>query len=1215
MIARQLLIAACCLWSLAVVAQEIPVLAQEHGDPRTFNFQQHVRPLLSTFCVRCHDAEKMESGIRVDQIGKTLNEKQLFLGEQLLKQVSERAMPPSDQPQPTDDQRRVLIQWIRGELHAAKTRDPEKHGSLRRLTIAQYRNTLADLLGIKEDLTDALPPDSVSTDGFLNNESTMLLSPLLIEAYFEVAEKALDRCIVDENQKPVIQTFRMEFGKSINPQPCPDKLILGANSHLLANEDFLVRQLTPKKPFSYDPLSMQTRYRFIEGYQGNATVRGWRDYNSIYHAVFACLRGTEGYPKGKAYETVTEGLLLRPAIPSSELFGQSSTYGPKANFKISLRELPDHGNFRVTVRAARCDDGLLLDKGTRPRAESGEHSVTARGFSEPVKVEIPQSGIYQVDVFLNSRDGPIEVDDSHLNQGLIGAWSLDGDTKGRSDDRELVGKIAGEAEFVDSPFGKAISLDGDADAVVVPRHDGINVGAGDFTVAAWIHPRQLRQSGIVCLGGYGYTHGWLFDMPDSTGVLRLETAKPGREHNGTVKSRAGVIRENQWQHVAAVVRRGENQTRLFVNGYQVAVGTIGDVDLDNPDVALHIGRIQNAQLFKGEIDEVRLYRRALQVAEIEALVQPGLHLVQPPPPENPQDLLLTLGNRSFSRRLDQAAFMVVRLPAGPLNVKASYGGNTPVTRIVFTRLNDSDPLTQEFRRFETRSPRLGVFVGLRRDCGSTLNQVGGPQDVKSPDFHDFVFTDAINNYPSPDVEEDNVNYLAGVREIGVRSLYTDGRDMPRLLIRSVEFEGPYYESWPPATHQNIFIESDHQANPSEYAGDIIRSFASRAFRRPITADEAASLLRIWKTCYAQHHDFQQSIKDTLLVVLTSPQFLFLIESSDSPQPESLDSYELASKLSYFLWNTAPDDRLLQLAAAGNLRTSLNAEIDRLIDDPRFDQFANEFASQWFGLDKFDVVEVNQQRYPSLTRDTKAELRKEPACFLKYLISNNLPLAQLLDSDFVVANEVVARYYGLSNQLESGFRFVPVAHGDEKLGGLLCQAAILAGLSDGRESNPVKRGAWLARKIIAEPPDDPPPNVPELPADEDQQLTLREKLERHRNQQGCAKCHAGIDPWGIPFEQYDAAGLLKPGPVDTHSTLPDNTQVANLNELKEYLANDRIDQVAFSFLKHLATYATGRSLSYNEIEFLKQEGIQLKRDGYLLQDMIRFVATSKLFLEK
>jgi len=254
------------------------------------------------------------------------------------------------------------------------------------------------------------------------------------------------------------------------------------------------------------------------------------------------------------------------------------------------------------------------------------------------------------------------------------------------------------------------------------------------------------------------------------------------------------------------------------------------------------------------------------------------------------------------------------------------------------------------------------------------------------------------------------------------------------------------------------------------------------------------------------------------------------------------------------------------------------------------------------------------RYPKLTRDARTQLRREPVQFLQHLVKQNLPLRHLVQADFVVANEVVADYYDLGSKTESGFQFVAIPHGRRDLGGVLTEAAILAGLSDGRESNPVKRGAWLARKIISEPPDPPPPNVPAL-KEEAGELTLRQRLEQHRNQSGCMQCHTKIDPWGVPFEEFDAGGRLKQKPVDARSTLPDKTDVAGVNDLKRYLGDDRIDQVAFSVLKHLATYGAGRSLTYGELHFLKQDGLQLKAGGYRMQDMIRFVVNSKFFLEK
>ena len=1200
------------------------VFAEKEGALRE-RFDRDIKPLLVKYCEGCHGAKKIESGIRVDRLDGSLEDRWIPLMKGIRRNLAEETMPPEDAPKPTETERELVDTWVSDAVATARTRIRDKNGTVRRLTVAQYRHTIRDLLGLEDDLAAVLPADSVSADGFLNNSQAMVLSPLLIEAYFEIAEKALDRVIVDPSRKPVIQCFQVELGHEINKKPFKDKLILGALSRLLRNRDFIVSQPRPDKPFAYDPFVMQTKFRFIEGYQGNDTVRGWREYDSIYHNVFACVRGTDGYPKGLAYQPGRQGLLLRPAIPSPELFGVSSTYGPQANFKISLRELPDLGRFRVTVTAARIEDGLLLDAGTTAQPKDGEQAVMlpvpSNNLDQPSSVSIPHEGIYQVDTYLGAAASAkaVATDDSRLNEQLIGVWPMNGDARRlpiETTAKNLAARLEGRPTFVKSPFGKAVSLNGTTGHVVVPRDGSMKVGDGEFTVAAWIRPDALRQSGIVCLGGYGYQQGFVFDMPSRKGVLRLETAKSGNEHNGTVQSRPGVIRKGVWQHVAVICRREDKLTRLYVNGFEVGAGKIGKWDLDNPKVELHIGRVQGAHFFKGDIDEVRFYRRALAVPELQALIEPGRRFAQAPPDGKPKALGLTLGDRHFEGMRSQPAFLAVRLPKGPLRVVARQGDGSGVGQLVLTRLDKQSSLGQRFTSFERQRPRLGVHVGLRRDCGSTLSPVGPPQVVEDTSLKEYLFEGAISNFPSPDVEKDNVNYLAGIREIGVRSEYTDGRDMPRLAIRSVRFEGPFYESWPPRSHEAIFIESEHKPPSREYAMEVIVAFANRAFRRPATALEAAGLVDVWSQSFEKSGDFTASIKDALLVVLTSPQFLFLIENSESPKPEALEDYELASKLSYFLWNRPPDEQLLELASAGTLSDRLDEQATRLIQDRRSWAFCREFTSQWLSLDKLDVLEVDRKRFGRLTRDTKVELREEPARFLEHLLANDLSLRNLVASDFVVANEVVATYYGLGDRTDAGFRFEAIRHESDHLGGLLSQAGILAALSDGRESNPVKRGAWLARKIIAEPPEPPPPNVPDLEEKEGEKFTMRQKLERHRNQKGCAKCHAGIDPWGLPFEQFDAGGLFrKDMEIDPSSTLPDETEIADHKSLKVYLAGPQMDKVAFSFLKHLAIYATGRSMTYNELEWLREQASELKKADYRIREAFRVVLLSPMFLEK
>jgi hypothetical protein len=494
-----------------------------------------------------------------------------------------------------------------------------------------------------------------------------------------------------------------------------------------------------------------------------------------------------------------------------------------------------------------------------------------------------------------------------------------------------------------------------------------------------------------------------------------------------------------------------------------------------------------------------------------------------------------------------------------------------------------------------------------------MNPVGSPQRVANTSFQEFIFEGAISNFPSPDVEPDNVNYLAGIREIGVRSEFTDHRDMPRLLIESIEFEGPYFEMWPPQSHQRIMGSHIDPSDRSEYAKDVLNRFAERAYRRPLNQEERQELFDFWSQTHDEVGDLRESIRRSLVLILTSPQFLFLSEASHSPEPEDLDAWELASKLSFFLWNRPPDERLLSLAANNQLHDQLGSEVDRMIDAPEFAAFAENFTSQWLGLEKLEIVETDSKRFPNLTRDVKVALRNEPIRFMEYAIRKNLPVRSLIQSDTMVVNDVVASYYGIGDAVESGFEFLSVPTPREFSGGILTQAAILAGLSDGREANPVKRGAWFARRIIAAPPEDPPPNVPKL--EDLTQLSLRERLERHRNVKGCVQCHNGIDPWGLPFEAFDAGGLKKSGAFDAQSDLPTGQHVADFAEFQQLLSTKLLDQVTHSVVQHLTVYAIGRSLTYNEARRLKERGSLGNSPEPGMRDIIHEIVRSDFFLKK
>jgi hypothetical protein len=1142
-----LLLALCHLCADPVFAQD-----KEAGQSR---FQEKVQPVLEQYCFRCHGPEKKKSGVRVDIIDGSLGDKQLFLLKHVLKQLEEGAMPPEKQPQPTAEERKVVLEWVSRTLLAGERKVRARNGSIRRLTVEQYHNTLRDLLGIEDLLAKALPADGVSKEGFRNNQDTLLLMPQMMETYFEIAEKALDLCLVDETKKPRIQCFRVELGKGVNKHPTADKLVLNG-PNLLPKENFLIRQVVPDKPFPFEPFAMRTKFRFFEGYAGNGTVRAWRNFEGIYHNVFAALNGkfTGGLNYGRSYVFVPEGLLLRPRSPETEN-GNPPAQGPSPTFAMPLRELPRSGLFQLTVEAARYEDGFQPDTVS---AEANNRLTVDVTGGQGASLEIPAKGVYQLDVVLEGqpRDDVMTAD--------IGQ---------RTFSRRLKGKFTKVSES--------------AGAVAVKSLPGIVIDdpaadkAGDWTDS--VHGKPYL--------GKGYIH----DGNTSKGVkLVTFNVKLPRTGNYQVNL-AYTYGNNRSPAVPVDIHHADGVESAKVNqmkqppigGLFIPLGSFR-FEKEKPAIVVISNKDTRGVVIVDGLQFIEEEAAKKQKAENTARLKEGEVIIP---------------------------FLVARFAKGTSPIKIGNGDGKNLRRVHVTPVSSESESGRQFAAFEKRTPTVSAHIGVRTDVGPRFTRVNQLRAVPSATVERYSFRAPISSFPSPETEEGNANYLAGLWEIAIRSEPSGERQVPRLLLSAVEFEGPFHETWPPRGHRDIFFAPEHRENPPAYAREVLERFAARAFRRPVTPKELKSLVGVWQKSYARSQDFQESVRDALLVILTSPQFLFLVEESAGPQAEPLSPYELASKLSYFLWNTTPDEKLNSLAENNKLRASLPAEVDRLVADQRFTQFTDEFVSQWLSLDKFDVVNINHGTFPRLSRETRRELRKEPVRFVTHLLRANLPLRSLIDSDFIVANEVVEDYYGIAASAAQGFDFIPVRHESKTLGGVLTQAAILSGLSDGHESNPVKRGAWLARKIIAEPPKPPPPNVPDLEK-ETKGNTLRERLEQHRNQEGCAQCHQKIDPWGLPFEAFDAAGLLKGGEVDTGSTLPDNTEVADANALKQYLSVDRIDQVAFSFLKHLASYGIGRSLTFNELEYLKNQGEKtLKAGGYRMKDCIRFVIESPMFMEK
>jgi len=391
-------------------------------------------------------------------------------------------------------------------------------------------------------------------------------------------------------------------------------------------------------------------------------------------------------------------------------------------------------------------------------------------------------------------------------------------------------------------------------------------------------------------------------------------------------------------------------------------------------------------------------------------------------------------------------------------------------------------------------------------------------------------------------------------------------------------------------------------------------------------------MNYWTKARANSDTLEASLRETLSVVLSSPRFLGLPAIRTGGGKQRLTDQELASRLSYLLWSTMPDDKLMELANQGKLHepAALSAQIRRMIQDPRAWQFIEQFSEQWLDLDRLQRVAVNKNDYPGFDDQLAAAMRLETIHFFGEVLRDDMSIFQFLDSDFACVNDVLAAHYGIKDVTGPGFRKVKLDEGQHR-GGLLTQASILTGLSDGKDGHPIKRGVWLLRNLLDDPPPPPPPNVPVFDRDEDpklKNLAIRQALAVHRNNASCMNCHSKIDPWGIAFEEYDAVGnwqrdglgaaLRKKRtelPVESETELPGGVKVSGMRELKEELLRAKSDEFRRALLHKVMAYALGRSLTLGDIDTADRLVPALRERGDRLPALMELIVASEPFQSK
>jgi hypothetical protein len=455
----------------------------------------------------------------------------------------------------------------------------------------------------------------------------------------------------------------------------------------------------------------------------------------------------------------------------------------------------------------------------------------------------------------------------------------------------------------------------------------------------------------------------------------------------------------------------------------------------------------------------------------------------------------------------------------------------------------------------------------------------------------------------------------------------DGRAIyPMLLVDWIEWEGPLI-----ADEMQARRASFYPANPKTAGVDEIRTsianLARLAWRRPVTADEIEPYVRLATRELEANEKFDSAYKAALAAVLTSSNFYYLQEGSPEENRERVNDWELASRLSYFLYNSMPDDELLAAAEAGTLNRpeQLRKQLERMFDDPKFARFLDSFPYQWLQLHKVGMFPPNPTLYPEYDAWLERSMVRETKLYFGEMFRQNRPLQEFIDSDWSMLNARLRNHYGLPAGETAEFQRVALGPNDHR-GGLLTQASVLMLTSDGQRHRPVHRGVWLSEAIFNRTPPAPPPNVEPLEAtpEDAPKATIRMQLQSHATNATCASCHKKIDPLGFAFEDYDAIGRWrteeaatgkgKNPEVDASGELSDGRRFAGPEEFKRLLAENQ-DQFAQAFIEQLATYALRRVMTIDDAAQIRAVAEASKADGYRLRTVIENFVLSYLFQKR
>ncbi len=571
--------------------------------------------------------------------------------------------------------------------------------------------------------------------------------------------------------------------------------------------------------------------------------------------------------------------------------------------------------------------------------------------------------------------------------------------------------------------------------------------------------------------------------------------------------------------------------------------------------------------------------------------------------------------------------------------KASFSNRLGRNEIFIANIEDDYPNQGEFiirvqlsAELPTKvgPPILQIEVGYRPDTQILFGKLA-EVEIDRESSQVLEFRGRIENFPLPvrgqekypgmqikllNIYDDYSPRQEAIKneKTGQRWSFADEPSLPHILIESVEFQSPVDPTWPPDHHRTILFESPlRDSSPATYVKDVLTAFVPLAFRRPVESSELKSFIDFYQDNCDRFPSFEAVMRETLAMVLVHPNFLYL-HRFNGDEPQTIDDHQLATRLSYFLWSTMPDDELRAAADKHRLHETdeLLRQVDRLLADERSLRWMTRFVDQWLKLDRLANVAADADHYPDFDPALKADMQAETQMFFRELVNEDLSAMNLIRSDFCVLNERMARHYGIANVLGREFRRVPIPI-DSHRGGVLTHASVLMANSTGAKSHPVLRAVWVRDRLLNDPPGSPPADVPTLDQIDPKfaELGIRQQMEIHRNSDSCRECHRGLDPWGLALENFDAVGLWHED-SDSTAELPGGIQLRGINDLQEHLLQAYGDRFARSLVVRLTSYALGRQLDIDDRPMIEHLTAAFIENDCRIKDLVQDIVQTPEF---